>query len=729
MLGKWFIAIAAAGILVFPSSVIGQKDNDSQQRPIDTINIDQVVVTATRTDARIKDVPVRIHAITATTLVTMPLHSVDDALKMVPGVNINRSFGVLSSKATITMRGLSGKEQGRVLVLMDGIPLNKSDGGTVDWNMIDVSGMERIEVTKGAGSAIYGGSAMGGIINIITAKPKKKFELKAGLEYGSFNTKAARISTGGRPVIPRRVRSNFSDLYWNVGTFFRQSDGYITQPEAERRENPFIVKSNMKEAGVTMRSGVKYHRNHQLDVILKYYNDRRGTGEKVFQPEGNTTDHDSWGAILNYESAFGKRRDNVQTDEVVAGHPAAKVLVKSSLYVLTEKYKKINEYFKDDYTWYNVLSTRSDFGWLNNASVVMGRHQVTAGLDWKIGGVDGVDEYFTSTDMVYNHGKLFTGALFLQDEIKVTGRVRLIVGLRYDNATFYNGAFYILNATAETQFMEGYEVPDMGTTNWAAWSPRISAQFRPNERTRFYAMISRGFRPSELEYLCRSGRIKGGFKMASPELKPEYLTNLEAGADITPFSKARLEVSAFHSLGKDFQYYVYNGHNIDMGFGDRPIFIRDNLSSVRITGAEAEFVWHPLSGLLLHATYSWAQSKIMDYVAVTPGDTINLNGKFFTDVPAQLATAGVSYVNKWLSGSVLIRYNGSMYINDRNNIDEVLGILKYPDYVTADVKIWKDIKHVRASIGVQNLTDVIYYDSKYNVNPGRMITAGISLQF
>jgi outer membrane receptor protein involved in Fe transport len=182
-------------------------------------------------------------------------------------------------------------------------------------------------------------------------------------------------------------------------------------------------------------------------------------------------------------------------------------------------------------------------------------------------------------------------------------------------------------------------------------------------------------------------------------------------------------------LGKDFQYYVDNGERIDMGFGERPIFIRENLSSVRITGAEAELVWQPVQGLLLHANYAWAQSKIVDYEAVTPSDTINLNGKFFTDVPEHIAAAGARYVHKWLSGSLLVRYNGSMYINDRNSMDEVLYRVMYPDYTTLDVKLWKDIKHIRISLGIHNLTNVKYYDSKFNVNPGRMVNASVNWQF
>ncbi len=668
--------------------------------PADTINMEQVVVTATRTDSRVANIPMRIHTLTSAALSTMPAISTDEVLKYTPGMNINRSFGVLSAKATVTMRGLSSKEQGRVLVLMDGIPLNKSDGGSVDWNMIDPYSIERIEITKGAGSAIYGGSAMGGIINIITQKPVNKFNLNASLDYGTYNTAGAKVNVSGR------LSNSF---YYAVNTFYRQSDGYITQPESEIKENPYIVKSNMQEAGINVRTGITLKGNNNLEVIFKYYNDQRGTGEKVYQPEGNTTDHDSWGAILNYTGNVGSLR------------------IKSSAYALTEDYKKVNEYRKDDYTWYNVLSTRSDYGWLNSATYQKGKNLLTAGIDFKLGGVDGEDVYITSTDVVYNLGKMFTYAFFLQDELTLTEKIRLIAGIRYDNATFFDGAFYITQPTSETDFMAEYQVSDMDRKNWSAISPRLSLQYRINENTRLYGMVSRGFRPSELEYLCRSGRIKGGFKIASPDLKPEYLTNFEAGVDFVPVHNLNVNLSAYYSIGKDFQYYVSNGQVIDMGFGERPIFIRDNIAKVTISGVEAEFRYQLFSGLQLTGGYAWAQSKILDYHA--DADTINLTGKFFTDVPEHIASLGGRYINRFVNASLYVRYTGSMFVNDRNIVDEIIGKEKYPAYTTVDLKLWKDVKRFRVSLGVQNLFDVDYYDSKFNVGPGRYIYGTLEYRF
>jgi iron complex outermembrane receptor protein len=674
------------------------------------ISLDELVITATRTENLILNTPVRVNMISPKMLKSAPMENIDEVLKYAPGINYSRPFGIYSTKGIVTMRGMSGKEQGRVLVLIDGVPINKSDGGTVDWNMIDMNTVQKIEITKGAGSAVYGGNAMGGIINIISKVPDSKPFLNASIEYGTYNTIGSRVSTGGKINTSNKQNT----WYWLANLSAKQSDGYVTQSEADVRANPYIVKSNMKEAGVNFKTGYSIAGKHTIEAMVNYYNDKRGTGEKVYQPEGNTTDHDSYGMIVNYHG-------EIKSIKVI-----------SSLYGLTENYKKVNEYLKDDYTWYDVLSTRRDFGWFTSLTMPVGKqHLFTGGFDFKNGSVDAYDKYFTSTDIVYNKGKMSTYALFAQDEIKLLAdKLRIIAGLRFDMASFYDGSFRIENPSMETEFMMGYQVPDMPVQNWNALSPRLSAQYKWNDNTRVYAMYSHGFRPSVLDDLCRSGRIKGGFKIANPAVKPEYLNNYETGIDLKPTLKSTFSASVYYSRGKDFQYYVSNGETIDMGFGPRPIFIRANISDVEMYGAEAELRYDILPSINVFGNYAYTHSTILDYHKIAGNDTIDLAGKFLTDVPEHIFTIGANWNNRIVSTSLYVRYNGSMYINDQNTWDEILLSDKYPAYTTVDMKLWKAFKqHYKASINIQNLLDVKYYDSKYAVCPGRFITAEISVNF
>jgi iron complex outermembrane receptor protein len=394
----------------------------------------------------------------------------------------------------------------------------------------------------------------------------------------------------------------------------------------------------------------------------------------------------------------------------------------------------VNEYLKDDYTWYNVLSTRRDYGMFSSLTVPVGKNQVvTGGFDYKNGSVDAYDKYFTSTDIVYNKGAMNTYALFAQDEISLLSeKVRVLAGLRFDMANFHDGSFYIENPSMETEFMVGggYQVPDMPEQSWNAVSPRLSVQYRLSENYRVYALYSRGFRPSVLDDLCRSGRIKGGFKIANPSVKPEHLNNYETGLDLKPTSKSNVSASIYYSRGTDFQYYVSNGQTIDMGFGERPIFVRANISDVEIYGCEAEIKYEILTTLSVSFNYAYTHSTILSYTKIADNDTIDLAGKFLTDVPQHIFNAGLNWNNHFVNISIYVRYNGSMYINDQNMVDEILLSDRYPAHTIVDLKIWKSFsKHYNLSLNIQNLMDVKYYDSKYAVCPGRFITCEFAVNF
>jgi len=100
-------------------------------------------------------VPGRVTIIDSKTINNLPVQNVDEILRSVANVNVNRSWGIFSQNASVTMRGLDGSA--RVLVLLDGVPLNKSAGGSINWNFrYPIDNIDKIEVIKGPASAIYG---------------------------------------------------------------------------------------------------------------------------------------------------------------------------------------------------------------------------------------------------------------------------------------------------------------------------------------------------------------------------------------------------------------------------------------------------------------------------------------------------------------------------------------------------------------------------------------------
>lgn len=152
--------------------------------------LDDMVVTATRTESKIVDVPVNTTVISAEKIADRHYLDVADVLKDVPGANVlDTGVGAYEKKIV-----LNGDE--RVLVLVDGKRVN-IDMGTMsrasyDLNqMPDVSMIERIEVVKGHGGALYGSDAVGGVVNIITKKMDHSYG-KVSMGFGSHQARDAK---------------------------------------------------------------------------------------------------------------------------------------------------------------------------------------------------------------------------------------------------------------------------------------------------------------------------------------------------------------------------------------------------------------------------------------------------------------------------------------------------------------------------------------------------------
>jgi len=678
-------------------TIIIELEEDSQL-------LDEIVVSATRTENRISNIPGRVEVITPEKLQLTGNQSVDEILTLLPGVQAARSFGLFSHKATVSMRGVSGKEQARILVLVDGIPVNKSDGGSVNWNLISTGEIERIEVVKGPGSALYGGNAMGGIINVVSKRPSKLLVGNVSGNYGTYNTRGGKAYLGGKTE---------KGFYWSTSGLYRTSDGYITQSKADRAANPYIVNSTFEEKLVNAKAGFQKSERFSAEIDFSIYDDRRETGEKVYQPHGNTTDHDTYSL-----RATVRGKENL-------------LFWNASLFYQREDYKRVNEWKKDDYTWYDVLSLRTDYGFLTGVSYVWKNHTLSTGFDVRNGSVDASDIYYTSTDQVDNRGKIDFYGFYLQDELSLMEeKVKIIGGLRFDHSRFYDGAFLIHHPSAETVFMDQYQFSGLADQTWGAFSPRLSMQYKPNDSYRIYGGYSRGFRPSVLDDLCRSGRVRGGFKVARPDLKPEYIHSFELGGDYKPVSWVRFSASAYYSLGTDFLYYVSTGDSIDMGFGNRPIMIPSNISNVDIYGFETDFTVSPLSYLTCFGSYAFNISKIKQYNPAIAVANVDLTGKYLSDVPKHSFAVGgllkTNYINCGLTG----RYTGKMFINDQNIFDDIVLSDQYNDVFTVDVKLQREFfNHLHVSYSIQNLFDVQIYESKGAVGPGRFMVLELGVKF
>lgn len=659
-----------------------------------------------------QEVPVRMEVITSGNIFNTPGQNITSVLDYIPGVNLSTTMGIFSNNTVVSMRGLSGTDQGRTLVLLDDVPLNKADQGSVNWNLINRDNVDRIEVTKGPGNAKYGSSAMGGVINIITKRPTRIISGTATLDYGTFNTAGFRYQIAGKPT-HLEEQKGFS---YALNGFYRRSDGYNAEiPEYLEKYDTFYVNNYLREANLGLKAGYQFDPLNQVEVSANFFNDKRGRGVEIYEVDGAYERHKTWQASVRYRGGAGKVRWNLLA------------------YTQNEHFERLNEAMKEaEYSLYLVKSNRIDQGAQLHVLIPAGKHHLfTTGFDYQGGSVDGNDIYYTSTDLINNKGKMNTFALFLQDEMKFFDeRLQINPGIRLNIALFHDGSFNIDNPSYAIQYLVDYQDSLFPHKEWLQVDPKLSIQYRFSPQSRVYVTVAQGFRAPNLDDLCRSGKITNGFKVANPGLKPEILDNFETGFDLVLFKKLHLAPSIYYSIGRDFMYNVSTGDSVNMGYKRAPVFMKQNISKVEILGCEVEIDINPFDWLSLTANYTYNHSVISHFVPYDSTVDKDLNGKFLTDVPTHKATAGATFTNKILNVNVLWKYIGSRWINDENEVDPYLLVAKYPAYSTFGLRIWHTFfKHLTAAVNIDNVFDEIYIDDRLQRSPGRMITGEITIKF
>lgn len=673
------------------------------------IEINPIIISATRSENNLLDIPAKVSHISSTQITIDPGKSLDDALQNSSGIYVNRNFGILSAKSTVSARGLSSKDQSRMLVLVDGVPVNKTDGGGVNWNLFNKSTIESMEVLKGPGSALYGNNAMAGAINITTKKPTQPIQGTIGFEYGTYNTKIARFN-----IMGRAKKDLEKGLYWMVSGLWSKSDGYITYPENLR--TAYTVKTNMNEIGTLSKIGYDINKNHNVEFNFTYYDDKHGAGNKVYEKDG------SYSKYNTYRYAFTYKGKNKKSNWVI------------NAFWLDENYGKINESLKDQsYQLYHVNSLRRDFGLLGNYNYnLTENNKLTFGFDLKQGSVDAADVYYSSSDKVINQGKMDFMAAYIQDEwALLNSKLRLQLGARFDYANYHDGAFYIETPSSSISYLKLYENLEISPGKWHSVSPKIALQYEVTKSARTFISYGIGFRPPILDDMSRNGKISGGFKVVNPNLKPEHLQTAEWGWKLNWKDKITLTPSVWYSLGTDFMYYVSTGDSaFTTGFWS-PVLKSENISSVELYGFEVDANYSISEHFTLFGNYAYTQNKILKYSMIASSNQTDLTGKHLTDVPNHQWMLGFTWRNKYLNATISNRYVGEQWVNDANIEDSKYGLApKYLPYNLTDLKVWRMVgKHLSVGASVINLFDHIYLTSKSQINTGRMVFGEIKIIF
>jgi iron complex outermembrane receptor protein len=218
-----------AVLLLLMSPMLSYAQGDSSKAEEDKtrsrFQMEEVVVTATRLEDEVREVPRHVTVITAEDIAQSPSNYVPDLLARETNVTLQNLYGT-DKQAAVDIRGMGQTTASNVLVLVDGFRLNSPDLAGPDFSTVPIDEIERIEIIRGAGSVIYGSGAVGGVVNIITKRGKKKPTARPYASYGSYNTFDGRASGGGQ----------IGHLDFNLNADYFDTDGY--------RENSGLIKND-----------------------------------------------------------------------------------------------------------------------------------------------------------------------------------------------------------------------------------------------------------------------------------------------------------------------------------------------------------------------------------------------------------------------------------------------------------------------------------------------------
>ncbi len=691
--GKYKLVLSHIGYLVESRDLIidGQAEVSIKVflKPT-AIELKQTVITATRTARSISELPVRTNKVTRAEISGYPANSTDDLLRSVAGLVINRSWGIFSKNTSVTMRGLEGSS--RTLILLDGVPINKTAGGSVTWEMIRPEQIEEIEVVKGPNSALYGNNAMAGVINIKTKKPVNKISGYVSGQAGGYNV------FGGSAGFSGNLRKDKKGLYYMFDGSYRQGDGYILEPPEIRDTNS--SEAYLKDYNTRAFAGYQFNKNHKIELEQLHYYGKHGSGKKIFEEDGSFDLYRVNLTNLRYQGVSGN------------------IMISSKIFFQLENYDNQKESINNTgvYKLSETFSEKQDYGiWTGFTYPIFKNHDLTTGFDFKHGQMNSELVYRTSPDVLKNYGQLNFFGIFIQDEFSILkNKLNVIAGLRFDWARFYDGGLTAQDPTSATGFIKSIE-DDFSDHSWNNISPKLAVMYNFSDNLNTFVSVSSGFMPPKLDDLTRSGKITKGFKLANPNLKPETITSYEWGWNYEPVNKLRLESSFYLSYGHDFQYFLSTGDSVNTGGNNlKPVLQRQNISEIEVLGVELTGVWQLLTQLKVIATYAYNHSTIKAFRADKEFNT-DLAGKYLIEVPRNQASISIFWKNKIMNTTLVYTYMGSQWYNDENT-------KKIDSYSLIDLEISKTLFNMfTISIIIQDLLDEQFVDRKGQLSPGRFV--------
>lgn len=350
------------------------------------INLNEVVITGTKSEKSLKNVPVITQVISGLKMRELGITNVADALQiMVPGLDVSQ-FG---TRVSITMQGMDAKY---VLFLIDGERIAGEVNGDIDYSMLNLENIDRIEVIKGASSSLYGSNAIGGVINIITKRITEPFEGKLSGRYSAYNEL---ISGGGISLKKGMIGSR-------TGFNYSRTDGYDLTPESqyEWTQSPYSSLSLNQKFEITPGS------RFMLTPYAGFYQFQRG----------NVTARPAHDLYQDFKAGLRGK-------------------------YYTEKHSFDFSYYRDRYNTYNVLELLDNSKDIVSYDIIQTlRTQGNFHISDRNNLIAGLEYNYESLYSIRNEGGL-KGAgeavMYLQEDLQIWDRWNIIAGIRASDHSNY----------------------------------------------------------------------------------------------------------------------------------------------------------------------------------------------------------------------------------------------------------------------------------------------------
>ncbi len=706
-------------------------------------SLDEIVVTATRSSKSLSDVPADVSVVTKEDIESRNVQTVDEAMNLVPGL-FDKRAKPLDTTASVTLRGIPGQK--RTLVLLDGQPLNDGYTGAVDWNGLFPENVQQIEVAKGAFSSLYGGNAMGGVINILTRMPEKRevtFESGYGTDnfwttYGSYGDRyydklsifasfGHKESDGypGTPVVKTYTTSGTGTAV-NGAEPTKTAQGVPAYTIGDTGSNSWWRQSGTFKAAYDFTEDTKlsfsYMRasyGYGYDDPSTYLRDASGnsvwSGPAVFNDNGLKRLSFSESSFLNgggeqAENIFRAAFDTLVMDTVKVKATCGLVDQPSNWYITPSSSATraggpgtINETPSQSF--------QSD---LQVSFPVFEKNLLTFGTTYQFANADSqehsLSDYTDSGskgDLTYeSKGRDGIFSMYAQAEIALWKDLTAYLGIRGDYWETFDG---MVNMKGSAGVPVDYESKDS-----TAVSPKASLVYKLLDTTTLRASVGSSFRPPNVYELYRTWTYYGTTYASNPDLDPETCFSWDAGVEQKLGENGLLKFTYFYNHIDDLIYLTTITSTYQQYI---------NAGEAETKGFEIE-----------------AQQKLCEWFKVFGGFTFTLSemlsnpakpsteGKQLTGIPERLFNLGGEFTYKRFSATLIGRYADKQYNNDQN-LDTTSGVYgSYDSYFVTDLALkYKVTDWASVMFAVNNMFDSKYY--AYYQAPGRQLYGGLTVKF